>query len=150
MIPQPATTLSEFAVRLATRLLPELGTVYAQADAALLSGLLETLAQDFERAVDNRMQDIQEMQAIFAEAVDHDTAADTSTPLPERGALTEFTARAPVSFRLEDVTALHAEGFSLLITLHAWVEKHDATLNDKVWALLHKHCERNKFEVPGP
>ncbi len=146
MIEQPGQTLTDLAQRLAMRLLPELNGAFYQADAGLITALLLALAQDFERAVDNRMRDVSEMQNLFAGA---------QQALRENGAgalagrLQDFAGEQPDSLRLADVDRLHAAGFNLMIELHAWAEQHNPQLDKDIWLLLQRHCERNKFELPN-
>ncbi|MEM9621613.1 MAG: hypothetical protein AAF993_08195 [Pseudomonadota bacterium] len=140
MIDEPAQTLSDLAQRLATRLLPDLQTTYSQADAALISGLMLGLAQDYERAVDNRMRDINEINEIFR---------SLGNEVPGAVERSAFMDQAPSSLHLTDVNTLHAQGMELLIQLHAWAESADDTLNRQIWQLLHRHCERNRFDITG-
>lgn len=139
MIPRPGDALNAIAMRLLTHIAPEAGSQFAQADAALLNGLLQTLSQDYERAVANRLLDIDELRELFE-------GCDKAPGAAERAA---FSTETPASYLLADVTALHATGFELLIELHAWAEEHDRTVDRAVWALLRRHSERNRFEMPG-
>ncbi len=140
MIPAPGQTLADIATRLATHLLPELGSEYGQADAGLLATLLLTISQDYERAVDNRMTDVEEMRDLF----------ESATGAPNLNALLEYTQSQPQSLHLRDVNAHHAQGFEYLIELHTWAEHHSADLDTEIWAFLRRHNERNKFDIPGP
>jgi hypothetical protein len=141
MIPYPGRTLTDIALRIVNTIAPDAQSNFVQADAALISGLLLTLGQDYERAVDNRLQDIAAMRSIFARFTDIE-------PLGEE--LGAFVGRVPESFKLRDVNDVHAAGFDLLIRLHAWSEQHDADLDVAIWELLRAHSERNKFDMPGP
>ncbi len=140
MIPAPGKTLADLALRIATDLMPALNTEFTQADAGLITGLLLTMAQDYERAVDNRMQDMQEINALFAKL---------SADVPGHEARQTYLAKAPASYHLDHVTALHGEAFEHLIDVHAWAEEHDATLNAAIWELLRAYSERNKFDLPN-
>ncbi len=146
MIPLPSKTLTDIAMRIATHLIPDLQTEYGQADGGIITGLLITLAQDYERAVFNRMTDIEEMQALFSTQLER----SDGTEAPNHDALAAFTRAAPASLMLDEVTRLHAQGFDLLIELHAWAELNDAQLDLEIWRLLRRHSERNKFDMPGP
>ena len=139
MIPKPAASLTDLAVRLATHIAPGLQDNFRQADAGLLTGLFLTFAQDFERSVGSQMVDIGEMQAIFAAATASPMASDCK----------RLSAAKPQSFYLADVTACHAECSELLIEVHAWAELHDDALNLKIWRYLRAHSERHKFELPN-
>ena len=140
MIPFPGKTLADIAVRIATDLLPSLSSTYAQADAGLITGLLLTMSQDYERAVDNRMQDMQEISSLFA-------TLDES--IPGHAARSAYLQQKPASFHLAEVTRLHADAFSCLTDLHAWAETNDATLDATIWQILRAHSERNKYELPN-
>ncbi len=146
MIPYPSRTLTDIALRIATHLMPDLQTEYGQADAGLLTGLLLTFAQEYEREVYHRLIVIVEIQALFETRTDKLSDGDA----PDIEAIRAFTRAAPASLKLDDVTACHAEGFNLLIELHAWAEQHDAELELEIWRLLRRHSERNKFDMPGP
>ena len=144
MIPTPRKTLSDIATRIVTHLVPDLQSEYGQADGGLITALLLTLAQDYERAVFNRMTDIEEMQALFGAHLDKRADAD------QADSLRAYMSAKPETLMLDDVTKLHARGFELLIELHAWSEQHDAELDGEIWRFLRRHSERNRFDIPGP
>ena len=107
MIPVPGKTLSDIALRVATNLAADARSAYGQADGGMISALLLTLAEDFERAVFNRMTDIDEIKTLCArypQAVDK-----LSDPTTAKA----FADKTPTSLKLADVTALHAEAFEL-------------------------------------
>ena len=150
MIPVPSKSLTDIAVRIATHLTPAIQTNYGQADGNLISALLLTMAQDYERAVYNRMQDIEEIKQLCAQCLPQFTEQSDSTDLPDRQALSAFIDRQPDSLMLAHVTECHAQAFELLISLHSWAEEHNETVNLGIWQLLRRHSERNKFDIPGP
>ncbi len=139
MIPNPAQNLADLAARLASRILPELATPHSQADVALISELLITLSQEFESAIEKRMQDINDMKALFAGATDN---------WPGAGAVAAYREKVPKSLLLEDVNQLHAEGLGYLIKLHAWAEEADEDLHRDIWHFLHTYYERHQFALP--
>ena len=65
MIPQPGRVLTDLAVKLAMSIAPETTSSFAMANTGLISMLMLSLAQDSERAVANRMADIEEMKTLF-------------------------------------------------------------------------------------
>ncbi len=141
MIPQPRQTLTDLAIRMATHILPDMHSAYGQADAGLISMLLMTLAQDYERAAFNRVTDIEAMQGLF-------TALPDGAPgKTKRSAYAQAT---PDSMQLADLTRFHALGFEILIDVHAWAEQSDQTVNEQIWQLLDEHAQRNAFDVVGP
>lgn len=148
MIPVPGKALTDLAIRIATHLVPNTQSTFAQADGQLITALLLSMAQDFERAVYNRMADIDEIKGICRTLSTLDKS--DLTQLSVLSEAVAFQAKTPASLMLADVTALHAEGFELLIAIHAWAEQYHAELDLQIWRLLRRHSERNKFEIPGP
>lgn len=136
MIHNPSQVIQDIAMRLATRVIPELTSEFGQADTGLLVGLLSTLAEDYERAADNLDLDIQALKSLFDQA-------------PEDAARTEFVDSVPASLHLRDLTEFHDRGMQLLIELHAWAEINDRRLDRAIWLLLRESSERHKFELPG-
>jgi hypothetical protein len=142
VIPRPSQGLAALAAKLAAAIAPETTSRFAMANTGMISMLMLALAQDAERAVANRMADIDDMKALFAAA----TGADR-----ERAeARAAFCSRQPNSLRIADLDVLHAEGLTLLIALHAWAEAHDADLDRRLWDFLLRHTERNRLDLPGP
>lgn len=146
MIPRPTIALADLATRIVTHIAPQLTSKFAQADSALISGLLLTMAHDYENGVYNRMADIDEVKELFNLAITQ--GAEHPTVNLEK--LREFIGQTPESLRLADVTCFHAQGFELLISLHTWAEQHDENLNLEIWRFLRRHAERNKFDTVGP
>jgi len=123
-------------MRLLFTIAPQTTTGFAAADCGLVAQLLLTLGQEFERAIATRMQDIEELRALFAIAPDDEARA-------------AFCTRQPRSLHLRDVNALHDEGMRLLIELHAHAELSDKTLDGRIWTFLRTHAERHKFDGAG-
>ncbi len=142
MIPHPGTALSDLAVKLAMSIAPETTSNFAMSNTAMISGLMLVLAQDSERAVANRMADIEETKALFRRS--------DAEPAPGSELRAGYCARQPAGLHLREMDAFHREGFLLLIDLHSWAEAHCAALNDAIWQLLRNHTERNKFDLPTP
>jgi len=144
VIPRLSQGIADLAGKLATAIAPETASRFAMANTGMISMLLMALAQDAERAVANRVTDIEEMKALCAAAGD-----DASGP-GDGAARASFCARQPASLRLSDLDTLHAEGLRLLIDLHAWAEAHDEDLNAQIWDFLLRHTERHQLDVSGP
>lgn len=143
MIPDPARSLSDLALKLATDLAPAMSTEFDAANAGLMSLLLLALAQEQERAVAVRMADIEEMAALFTEAErQHPEAAAAA----ERAAWCE---RRPQSLLLSNVDRFHGQGLELLITLQVFAEAEDAALDGAIWDFLTRHSERHRFDLPS-
>jgi hypothetical protein len=142
VIPRLSQGLADLATKLATAIAPETTSRFAMANTGMISMLLTALAQDAERAVANRMTDIEEMKALFGES---------GAPAAEGAdARADFGTRQPASLRVSDVDALHAEGLQLLIRLHEWAEANDEALNRQIWDFLVRHTERHRLDVGGP
>ncbi len=133
MIPEPGRALTDLAMRLLLTIAPQTSNTFAAADSSLVGQLMLTMAQEFERAIATRMQDIDELRDLFASAA----------PNAERDA---FQSAAPASLHLRDVNRLHDEGMRLLIELHTDIELSDPALNGRIWNFLRAHSERHKFD----
>jgi len=144
VIPQPAKSLADLAMKLATGIAPEAGSTYAMANTGMISMLLLAMAQDHDRAAANRMADIADMQGLFRLPA----ARHPATPgAAQRDA---FCAGAPAGLRISELDAFHAQGLAALIELHAWAESNDPALSVAIWDFLKAHTERNRFDLPGP
>lgn len=148
MIPYPGKTLTDLAVRIATDIAPATSSNFAQADSGLISGLLLSMAQDYERAVFNPMTDIDEIKTLCRQVLDLPEAERAQ--FDALNGCEDFLNAEPTSLMLGDVTALHARALDLLIQIHTWAELHHAEINLAVWQLLRRHSERHKFDIPGP
>ena len=140
MIPQPSRALADLAGKLMNDIAPETASTYAAANTGLIAMLLGALAQDMERAVASRMDDIDEIQRLFT-TLGRD--CDPANAEERR----RYVGRQPASLRLSDVDALHRDGMALLIPVHAWAEDHDSDLDRTIWRLLHRHTERNRLDL---
>ena len=141
MIPAPAQSLADLAGKLATAIAPETTSRFAMANTGMISMLLMALAQDAERAVASRMDDIEEMKSLFA------AAEQTAAEVDGAAARQAFQQRQPATLRLTDIEVVHAEGLTLLIALHGWAEEADPALNRQIWDFLLRHSERHKLEL---
>jgi len=143
LIPRPARSLADLAVKLVQSVAPETASPYAMATTGLISMLLLAMAQDHERAAANRMADIEDMQRLFRDAA---TAHPDAPGGVERAA---FCTGAPAGLMISQLDAFHAAGLTTLIDLHAWAEEHAPSLSDAIWDFLVSHTERNRFDLPG-
>ena len=135
MIPEPSKALLDIAMRLGLNVLPNIPDAFNAADTGLIAQLLMTFSQEFEHAIEHRLNDIAEMKDLIRGA-------------PQTAERNTFLASEPASFALADVNALHDEGTRLLIELHAWAEIEDDALNNEIWAYLRRHAERHQFALP--
>lgn len=137
MIPQPGKALTDLAQKLALSVAPEIDSAYGAANVGMISMLLLALGQEAECAISNRLQDAEELRALFEAAGESQGQAARET----------FATSQPASMNLSDVTAWLDEGLALLIDLHAWAEDNDSTLNSRIWDFLYHHTERHKIDL---
>jgi hypothetical protein len=142
MIPRLTQGLADLAGKLMRDIAPQAANRYAMADVGMIGMLLAAVAVDTERAVAVRMADIDDMKSLFMEAPGHADPAHR----PDRAA---FLDRAPASLNLSDIDAMHADGLSLLIALHAWAEDAQDELEARIWEFLARHTERNRLDAQG-
>ena len=145
MIPHARQSLGFLIDRLLSSTLPELQTVFAMSDVAMIATLLRMFGQDFDRSAQARLEDIREMQDIFSDA----------KGLVKDPALAARLAREQDEYEtnmgIEALDAVHAEHCALLIQTHAAVELIDtraaAVVNRAIWAHLERHAERHRYDV---
>ena len=139
MIPRISQALADLAAKLAGDIAPETSSRFAFAGTSMIAMLLGALSRDAERAVANRMADVDAIKRLF-----EGLGAEAD---PQRAAAREaFATRSPASLALADVDTLHADGMQLVIALHAWAEEHDPALDRALWQLLLDHTERNRLD----
>ena len=141
MITRLPQGLAVLAGKLVMSIAPETASRFATANTGMIAMLLTAMAQDAERAVDARMTDIEEMKALFS------SLADAPADPAQADARAAFCTRHPASLKLSDVDALHRDGMTLLIDLHAWAEEHDDALSLGIWDFLVRHTERHRLDL---
>ena len=94
-------------MKLALSVAPETTSAYVMANAGMIATLMQAISQDSERAVANRLTDIDEIKELFA-------ITSQRADVPNTSARDSFMSREPASLHLKDVTAHHAEGLNLL------------------------------------
>lgn len=141
MIPNGKSSLEHLAMKLMTSVAPQTTSTYTAANTGLIAMLLQCLAQDYDRAAEARLTDIDEIKALLAfvpAGVDSDLAARIEL----------FRAARPASFRVTDVTALHAEALSLLTRVHEHAENAQLkSLDEQIWHFLERMADRHAFAV---
>ena len=137
MIPRAREALNDLAGRLGSRVIPELGDPFTQADTGLISLLMSLLGEELEKGVANRIEDGEVLKTLFGNAPAEAPGAD------DRAA---FCAGEPSNLTLTGVTEWLDQGLKLLIELHAWAEEEDEALDQRIWDFLADHTERHKFD----
>src|SRR5579859_4638446 len=99
-----------------TDLMPKAADAYMAADIGMLAGLVRLVAQDFDRAAEVMMSDVEAAAAIF-----RDAAPDIADQDLKRR-MAEAAAWRPASLRIEALSAHADTVLRILIDLHAAVE----------------------------
>lgn len=142
MIPRPQQALTDLAMKLLFAIAPETQSTYGATNVGLIAMLMQCLAQDFDRAAAVRIQDINELSALFESMRD-------VPPESLVNPIALFLRGSPESLRIEHLNARHAQGMQLLIELHAWSQTHRAEeLDLEIWSFLIRHADRHAFQLP--
>jgi len=145
VIPQSQRAVSFLAQRLLTHVLPDQRTAFGAADVAFLSLAFEMVAQDLERGVHARLEDIRELRAIFG------AARRLGPPDSLVARLAAAEARELTDLRLGPLDAVHAQHAAAGIELHAWIEEQRGPeaerLDREIWQHLERHAERHRYDV---
>jgi hypothetical protein len=140
VIPYGRNALGDLALKLVASIAPETTSTYAAANAGLIAMLLQCLGQEYDRGVDARMRDIDDIKSLLA--ILPEAAGDVVTQLRD------FNTATPASLKMSDMTALHAQGLNLLIALHEFAENAgNAELDNAIWMLLERMADRHAFDV---
>ena len=65
MIPRPQQALTDLAMKLLFSITPETSSTYAASSVGMIAMLMQCFAQEFDRAAAVRIEDINEMTALF-------------------------------------------------------------------------------------
>lgn len=132
---------------------PSLGDSYVGQQLLRGVALLESAAEEFDRAVARRVAENAAMRALFATAAPVVAASRGADGAEDRLAAELATAAAGVDADLR-VSALDASNHvlrGLLVNLHAWCERCDApaarALEAAVWTELRASTERRRLAM---
>lgn len=146
MIPKGGEGVAHFATRIMTDLIPKAADAYTVADLGMTAELLRMVAQDFDRAVDNLMADLSGIQSICGEAL----PVVIDAGLRER--MRVVADAAPVSFKVQPLSAQADEAMRVLIDLHAHVETAErdgagwaGPVKGRIWSFLEDHVARGVY-----
>lgn len=147
MIPKGAAGIDHLATRMVTGLMPKAADAYMAADVGLMAGLVRLVAQDFDRAAEVLMSDIDAAAAIFRDAAPH--IADQG--LKRR--MADVAASRPPSLRIEALNAHADVAMRVLIDLHAEVEAAEDAgaewappLDRTIWAFLDDYVAKRAYD----
>lgn len=147
MIPNGAEGVRRLATRIITDLIPKAVDAYMAADMGLTTGLLDMVAQDYDRAVDVLVADQDDIRALF------ETALGSVDNPALAGRMSASVAARATSLRVKDQSAQADTAMRVLIDLHAHVEDAEARgvawatpLNLKIWTFLDAHVARRAYD----
>ena len=141
MIPRPQQALIDLSMKLAMSIAPDTQSAYGASNAGMIAMLMQCLAQEFDRAAAVRIQDMDELTALFESLRD-------VPPEDLSNRIAAFLRGTVESLRIEHLNARHAQGMELLIELHAWAETHRAEeLDREIWNFLSRHADRHAYQL---
>ncbi len=147
MIPKGAAGIDHLATRMITGLMPKAADVYMAADIGLMAGLVRLVAQDFDRAADVLMSDIDAVAALFRDAAAHVTDEDLKRRMAEVAAL------RPTNLKIETLNACADRATRVLIDLHAAVEaaaddgaEWAWALDRRIWGFLDDYVAKRAYD----
>jgi hypothetical protein len=145
MTPDFDKVLTHLATTLLAEIAPLIPVDYAQKNAQLAAMLLSAGVEEWDRAVERRVDENRSIRALFLEALPVVADAALRRRLESAGVEAESPLR---------VSALNAENDrlrSLLIDLHAHVEDLDSPasrrIEDAIWDELRRSTERRRLSI---
>ena len=140
MTPNPQAILADFAARLGGQIMPDLKTPYAMSSAGLMTAVLGMLAEQFDGAAANLVEENRAIRALFNEA------AELTLPGDLGARIGRLSAGVDDDLRLSALQAANRGLRAALIDLHAWAEVEPAAkaLNDAIWRELSMSTERRR------
>ncbi|MGV8996795.1 MAG: hypothetical protein ACOH12_07615 [Parvibaculaceae bacterium] len=146
MKPEVTNVMQGYVGTLFGSILPNLNSEYSMGDTSLMALSFMMMAQEFDRAADIRLQENEDMRALFAHAADVVDNEKLSAALRAAGAGTD------ASLRVHVLNAANDELKAVLIELHAYVEASSAhwapELEMRIWSVLCAGTERRKLDFP--
>ena len=146
MKPEVTTVMHGYVGTLFGSILPALNSEYSMGDTGLMAMSFMMMAQEFDRAADIRLQENEDMRALFAHA-----AEEIGNEALAKW-LREAASGADTSLRVSALTKANDELKALLITLHEHVEASSAhwapELEMRIWSVLCAGVERRKLDFP--
>ncbi|GAB4328769.1 MAG: hypothetical protein Kow0010_12820 [Dehalococcoidia bacterium] len=145
MKPDPPMVLRGIGQTLATRVLPELRTPFGFQTVGLAAGILNMVAQEYDRAAARLVEENDVLRQLFSDAVE--VVEDSNLRARLRGAADESPAR---DYRVSTLQAENDALRALLIELHAAVERQTGgtarELNERIWDELLESTRRRHVQ----
>jgi hypothetical protein len=147
MIPGASQGVDNLVARVMIDLIPKATDAYTVADLAMIAQLLKMVGQDFDRAAEVLMSDLEATRGIFREADGHIEDADV------KRRMAEVVASRPESLAIP-VLNVHADvAMRVLIDVHAAVEAAQeagadwaAALDRRIWVFLDEYVAKRAYD----
>lgn len=117
MIPEVDVVLRGIMMKLLGEVAPAVVDRYVRGNVEMIAALLGVAAEEFDRAVELRVEENRALRAIFREASVETALADFCQRLATAA------SERDVSYRVSDLNVVNARLRALLIELHAEVEE---------------------------
>jgi ABC-type ATPase with predicted acetyltransferase domain len=147
VIPGGSAGVDSLAARILIDLIPKAADAYTMADLGMLAGLVKMVGQDFDRAADVLVSDLEAARAIFRDAAANIQDGD----LKRR--MAEVVASRPESLAIPVLNAHADTAMRVLIDLHAAAEDaldagaHWApALDRRIWAFLDEYVAKRAYD----
>jgi hypothetical protein len=145
MKPEIDLTLQRIAANLLTEIAPKISDDYTQRDSMLTAMLLQHASEEWDRAAARRVEENRALRRLFAEAAPEIGDRDL------RGRLEAASAEEEESLRISDLNRSNDGLRTLLIELHAHVEKIDTEaarrIEAAIWQELRVSTERRAVSL---
>ena len=147
MIPAGSAAVDSLAMRILIDLIPKAADAYTMADLGMLAGLVRMVGQDFDRAADVLVSDLEAARAIFREAATNIEDEDL------RRRMADAVAARPESLMIPVLNAHADTAMRVLIDLHAATEDAMAAgadwapaLDRRIWAFLDEYVAKRAYD----
>ena len=145
MKPEVDRTLQLLAGTLVTEVAPLVSLDYGQKSLGLTAMLLQTAAEEFDRAAARRVEENRQIRRLFEEA-----ASDVTDPAL-RDRLTAAASEPEGELRVSALDEANARLRALLIELHAHVEQQPGPaarrIEAAIWSELRASTERRRLAL---
>ena len=149
MIPHGAQGVGHIAQHMMTVLAPNVGDAYMAADLGMTASLIAMVAQDYDRAVEVLVADLDQTGPLLREAAPH--LGGPALAL----AIADLIGAPPPGLRVSALSARADAAMSLLIDVHERVERAEAAgeawaapLNRRIWGFLDDYGARRAYSSP--
>ena len=148
MIPRGAEGINHLAERMAADLIPKAPDAYTMTDIGLTAALVRMVAQDYDRAADILVTEMEAMRGIFEHVAPH--LSDAAFKAQIAAQLAPWTG----GLRIAALAERHDAMMRLLIGMQAGAEDGEAAgvpwagpLNARIWTFLEGYVARRAYDA---